>query len=109
MHTLTPPSVGVAGASDSTGTGPGSGSYAEVNGTANGTAAPLDFSTTSSSSSLEDQQPVNLSERLEQALPTAAAMLATFNSEHTEELRRKYPKSSELRLDRDIRDYNNKV
>lgn len=101
--------MGVAGTSDSAGTGPGSGSYAEVNGIANSTAAPLDFSTTSSSSSSEDQQPVNLSETLQQALPTAAAMLATFNPEHTEELRRKYPKSSELRLEREIRDYNNKV
>uniref|UniRef100_A0A672MRE0 Nucleolar protein 4-like n=1 Tax=Sinocyclocheilus grahami TaxID=75366 RepID=A0A672MRE0_SINGR len=108
IHTLTPPSVGVAGVSDSTGTGPGSGSYAEVNGNGNDTAAPLDFSTTSSSSSSEDQQPVNLSDRLSQALPSAASMLATFNPEHAEELRRKYPKSSELRLDRDIRDYNNK-
>lgn len=107
IHTLTPPSVGAAGVSDSTGTGPGSGSYAEVNG--NGTAAPLDFSTTSSSSSSEDQQPVNLSDRLSQALPSAAAMLATFNPEQAEVLRRKYPKSSELRLDRDIRDFNNKV
>ncbi|XP_067226973.1 nucleolar protein 4-like b isoform X1 [Chanodichthys erythropterus] len=106
IHTLTSPSVGAAGVSDSTGIGPGSGSYAEVNG--NGTAAPLDFSTTSSSSSLEDQQPANLSDRLSQALPSAAAMLATFNPEQAEELRRKYPKSSELRLDRDIRDYNNK-
>ncbi|XP_052451086.1 nucleolar protein 4-like isoform X1 [Carassius gibelio] len=108
IRTLTPPSVGVAGVNDSTGTGPRSGSYAEVNGNGNGTAAPLDFSTTSSSSSLEDQQPVNLSDRLSQALPSAATMLATFNPEHAEELRRKYPKSSELRLDRDIRDYNNK-
>ncbi|XP_073679458.1 nucleolar protein 4-like b [Garra rufa] len=108
IRTLTPPSVGAAGVSDSTGTGPASGSYAEVNGNGNGTAAPLDFSTTSSSSSSEDQQPVNLTERLSQALPSAAAMLATFNPEHAEELRRKYPKSSELRLDRDIRDYNNK-
>lgn len=109
IRTLTPPSVGAAGVSDSTGTGPGSGSYVEVNGNGNGTAAPLDFSTTSSSSSSEEQNPVNLSDRLSQALPSAAAMLATFNPEQAEELRRKYPKSSELRLDRDIRDYNNKV
>uniref|UniRef100_A0A671KED9 Nucleolar protein 4-like n=1 Tax=Sinocyclocheilus anshuiensis TaxID=1608454 RepID=A0A671KED9_9TELE len=103
IRTLTPPSVGVAGVSESTGTGARS-----VNGNGNGNAAPLDFTTTSSSSSSEDQQPVNLSDRLSQALPSAAAMLATFNPEHTEELRRKYPKSSELRLDRDIRDYNSK-
>lgn len=32
--------------------------------TENGLSAPLDFSTTSPSSSSEDQQPVNLSERL---------------------------------------------
>ncbi|XP_051516707.1 nucleolar protein 4-like isoform X2 [Myxocyprinus asiaticus] len=100
LHTLTPTSVGVAGVSDRPGV--------EVNGNENGTAAPLDFSTTSSSSSLEDQHPVNPTERLSQALPSAAAMLATFNPEHAEELRRKYPKSSELRLDRDIRDYTNK-
>lgn len=36
--------------------------YREV--TENGLSAPLDFSTTSPSSSSEDQQPVNLSERL---------------------------------------------
>ncbi|XP_042568855.1 nucleolar protein 4-like isoform X1 [Cyprinus carpio] len=106
--TLTPPSVGAAGVSESTGTRARSGSYTEVNGNGNGNVAPLDFSTTSSSSSSEDQQPVNLSDRLSQALPSAAVMLATFNPEHAEELRRKYPKSSELRLDRDIRDYNSK-
>ncbi|XP_051947819.1 nucleolar protein 4-like [Xyrauchen texanus] len=100
LHTLTPPSVGVAGVSDSTG--------AEVNGNGNVTTAPLDFSTTSSPSSSEDQQPVNLTESLSQALPSAAAMLATFNPERAEELRRKYPKSSELCLGRDIRDYTNK-
>lgn len=108
-RTLTPPSVGAAGVSESTGTRARSGSYTEVNGNGNGNVAPLDFSTTSSSSSSEDQQPVNLSDRLSQALPSAAVMLATFNPEHAEELRRKYPKSSELRLDRDIRDYNSKV
>lgn len=109
IRTLTPPSVGAAGVSESTGTRARSGSYTEVNGNGNGNVAPLDFSTTSSSSSSEDQQPVNLSDRLSQALPSAAVMLATFNPEHAEELRRKYPKSSELRLDRDIRDYNSKV
>ncbi|XP_052396370.1 nucleolar protein 4-like isoform X1 [Carassius gibelio] len=106
IRTLTPPSEGGAGVSESTGAR--SGSYAEVNGNGNRNAAPLDFSTTSPSSSSEDQQPVNLSDRLSQALPSAAAMLATFNPEHAEELRRKYPKSSELRLERDIRDCNSK-
>uniref|UniRef100_A0A8C5EJM3 Nucleolar protein 4-like n=1 Tax=Gouania willdenowi TaxID=441366 RepID=A0A8C5EJM3_GOUWI len=40
----------------------GGASYGEV--TENGLSAPLDFSTTSSSSSSEDQHPVNLSDRL---------------------------------------------
>lgn len=101
--------MGVVSVSDSTAAGPLTGSYSQVNG--NRTAVPLDFSTTSSSSS-EEQQPVNLRERMSQGLPTAAAMLATFNPEHSEEFRRKYhkpPLASELRLDRDIRDYANKV
>lgn len=103
---MTPPSMGVVSVSDGAAAGPVTGSYSQVNG--NRTAVPLDFSTTSSSSS-EEQQTVNLRERMSQALPTAAAMLATFNPEHSEEFRRKYhkpPLASELRLDRDIRDYN---
>ncbi|TRY84751.1 hypothetical protein DNTS_027436 [Danionella cerebrum] len=104
IHTLTPPLVGAATVSDTA--DPRSRLYPEVNG--NSSTAPLDFSTTSSSSSSEDQQAVNFSDRLSQALPSSAAMLATFNPEHTEELRRKYPKTSELRLERDIREYNNK-
>uniref|UniRef100_A0A8C9YUM9 Nucleolar protein 4-like b n=1 Tax=Sander lucioperca TaxID=283035 RepID=A0A8C9YUM9_SANLU len=78
----------------------------KVNG--NGGPAPLDFSTpTSSSSSPEDQQPMNLSDAPPQRLPPAAtAHLAP------EELRRKYPLShthtTELRLDRDGRDYGGK-
>lgn len=107
---MTPPTVGGVVVSDSAGTAPVTGSYVQVNG--NGTAAPLDFSMTSSSSSSEDQHPVNLRERMAQALPTAAAMLATFNPEHSEELRRKFskpPLASDLRLDRDIRDFSNKV
>ncbi|KAM9445349.1 nucleolar protein 4-like b isoform 2-T2 [Clarias gariepinus] len=108
IHSMTPPSIGVVSVSDGTAAGPVTVSYSQVNG--NRTAVPLDFSTTSSSSS-EEQQPVNLRERMSQALPTAAAMLATFNPEHSEEFRRKYhkpPLPSELRLDRDIRDYANK-
>lgn len=106
---MTPPSMGVVTASDGAAAGPVTGSYSQVNG--NRTAVPLDFSTTSSSSS-EEQQPVNPRERMNQAMPTAAAMLATFNPEHSEEFRRKYhkpPLASELRLDRDIRDYGIKV
>lgn len=106
---MTPPSMGVVSVSDGAAAGPVTGPYSQVNG--NRTAVPLDFSTTSSSSS-EEQQTVNLRERMSQALPTAAAMLATFNPEHSEEFRRKYhkpPLASELRLDRDIRDYANKV
>ncbi|XP_017566396.1 nucleolar protein 4-like b isoform X1 [Pygocentrus nattereri] len=109
IHSMTPPSMSVVAVSDRAGAGPVTGSYSQVNG--NGTAAPLDFSMTSSSSSSEDQQPVNLRERVGQALPTAATMLATFNPEHSEELRRKFSKpqlASDLHLDRDIRDYGNK-
>ncbi|XP_066526670.1 nucleolar protein 4-like b isoform X2 [Hoplias malabaricus] len=109
IHSMTPPSMGVVALSEGAGAGPVTGSYSQVNG--NGTSAPLDFSMTSSSSSSEDQQPVNLRERMSQSLPTAAAMLATFNPEHSEELRRKFskpPLASDLRLDRDIRDYGNK-
>ncbi|XP_060794038.1 nucleolar protein 4-like b isoform X1 [Neoarius graeffei] len=108
IHSMTPPSMGVVSVSDGAAAGPVTGPYSQVNG--NRTAVPLDFSTTSSSSS-EEQQTVNLRERMSQALPTAAAMLATFNPEHSEEFRRKYhkpPLASELRLDRDIRDYANK-
>ncbi|KAG7323120.1 hypothetical protein KOW79_012822 [Hemibagrus wyckioides] len=108
IHSMTPPSMGVVSASDVAAAGPVTGSYSQVNGTR--TAVPLDFSTTSSSSP-DEQQPVNLRERMSQALPTAAAMLATFNPEHSEEFRRKYhkpPLASELRLDRDIRDYASK-
>lgn len=46
----------------------GGASYREAS--ENGLSAPLDFSTTSPSSSSEDQQPVNLSERL---LPAVAS------------------------------------
>ncbi|PWA29432.1 hypothetical protein CCH79_00017087 [Gambusia affinis] len=102
-----------------------------------GGSAPLDFSRpTSSSSSSEDQQAGNLSERL--PLPTshlpitvsaaAAALLGALHPNAPEELRRKYPlaakpphsvlphahgthtptHTAELRLDRDGRDYGNK-
>lgn len=48
--------------------------YEELN--SNGTAAPLDFSTTSSSSSSEEgQQPLNLSDRL---LPGVTPTLAPY-------------------------------
>ncbi|XP_015249073.1 PREDICTED: nucleolar protein 4-like [Cyprinodon variegatus] len=113
-------------------------------------AAPLDFSRpTSSSSSSEDQQPVNLSEPPSQRLPlstshlpitvsaAAAALLGALHPNAPEELRRKYPlaakpplaphpalplphahtpnthapshtHTTELRLDRDGRDYGSK-
>ncbi|XP_072223587.1 nucleolar protein 4-like isoform X1 [Leuresthes tenuis] len=123
-----------------------------VNG--NGGSAPLDFSRpTSSSSSSEDQQPVNLSDPPTQRLPlstshlpitvsaAAAALLGALHPSASEELRRKYPlaakpplaphpalplphthtphtpnlhtpnthtHTTELRLDRDGRDYGNK-
>ncbi|XP_072552664.1 nucleolar protein 4-like b isoform X2 [Salminus brasiliensis] len=109
IHSMTPPSMAAVAVNDGAGARPAMASYSQVNG--NGTGAPLDFSVTSSSSSSEDQQPVNLRDRMGQALPTAAAMLATFNPERSEELRRKFskpPLASDLRLDRDIRDYANK-
>uniref|UniRef100_A0A665VPF1 Nucleolar protein 4-like b n=1 Tax=Echeneis naucrates TaxID=173247 RepID=A0A665VPF1_ECHNA len=75
-----------------------------VNG--NGGPAPLDFSTATSSSSSEDQQPINLSEP-----PPKRLALSTSHLPVTE-LRRKYPLSrahtTELRLDRDSRDYGAK-
>lgn len=74
----------------------------EVNG--NGGPAPLDFSRpTSSSSSSEDQQPMNLSDAPPQRLPlstthlpvtvsaAAAALLGALHPSAPEELRRKYP------------------
>ncbi|XP_030589055.1 nucleolar protein 4-like isoform X2 [Archocentrus centrarchus] len=73
-----------------------------VNG--NGGPAPLDFSRpTSSSSSSEDQQPINLSDPPPQRLPlptshlpitvsaAAAALLGALHPNAPEELRRKYP------------------
>ncbi|XP_029105772.1 nucleolar protein 4-like b isoform X2 [Scleropages formosus] len=100
MHTLTTPSAGGVPAPDRGNAGP----YSELNG--NGAVAPLDFSTTSSSSS-EDQQPINLSERL-----PGGPLLGPFQPDPPDGLRRKYPSKplhpSELRLDRDIRDYSNK-
>ncbi|CAF88759.1 unnamed protein product [Tetraodon nigroviridis] len=72
-----------------------------VNG--NSGPAPLDFSTPSSSSSCEDQQPMNLSEPPPQRLPfsathlpvtvsaAAAALLGALHPRAPEELRRKYP------------------
>ncbi|XP_028850384.1 nucleolar protein 4-like b isoform X1 [Denticeps clupeoides] len=102
MHTMTPPSaVGAAQVE-----GVGAVSYSEVNG--NRAAAPLDFSTTSSSSSsVEEPQPVNLTDRL-----PPNALLASFPPDAVEDLRRKYPTKpplpGELRLDRDIRDYSSK-
>ncbi|XP_035016393.1 nucleolar protein 4 isoform X2 [Hippoglossus stenolepis] len=73
-----------------------------VNG--NGGVVPLDFSTpTSSSSSSEDQQPINLSDAPPQRLPlatshlpvtvsaAAAALLGALHPNAPEELRRKFP------------------
>uniref|UniRef100_A0A8C8JH97 Nucleolar protein 4 helical domain-containing protein n=1 Tax=Oncorhynchus tshawytscha TaxID=74940 RepID=A0A8C8JH97_ONCTS len=108
MHTMTPPSAG--GAAPGSERCMGGTPYRKVvNG--NRPSAPLDFSTTSSSSSSEDQQaPVNLSET---RLP-GSALMGPFQLDPPDELRRKYPvkpltHASELRLDRDsIRDYGNK-
>lgn len=56
--------------------------YGEV--TENGLSAPLDFSTTSPSSSSEDQQPVNLSDRL---LPAGSSPPNSYPADAN----RKYP------------------
>lgn len=56
--------------------------YGEV--TENGLSVPLDFSTTSPSSSSEDQQPVNLSDRL---LPAGSSPLSSYPADPN----RKYP------------------
>ncbi|XP_036067960.1 nucleolar protein 4-like isoform X2 [Oryzias melastigma] len=72
-----------------------------VNG--NSSSAPLDFSRPTSSSSTEEQQPVNLSEPPPKRLPlstphlpitvsaAAAALLGALHPSAPEELRRKYP------------------
>ncbi|XP_045913522.1 nucleolar protein 4-like isoform X1 [Micropterus dolomieu] len=60
--------------------------YGEV--TENGLSAPLDFSTTSPSSSLEDQQPVNLSDRL---LTSGSSPLNSYPADAN----RKYPIKTE--------------
>ena len=65
----------------------GGASYGEVS--ENGLSAPLDFSTTSSSSSLEEQQPVNLSER---ALPVGGSPQNPYPSDPN----RKYPIKAEF-------------
>lgn len=89
LPALTPP----GGAAMATGGVPASEGvvpYGEVNG--NGAAAPLDFSTTSSSSSSQEgQQPVNLSDRL---LP--GVTLGSYSSDPN----RKFPVKTE---------YGNKV
>lgn len=97
MHRLTPPSAGAAPSSQN----PSAGPYSEVNGT--GAACPLDFSITSSSSSCDDRQPMNLTDRL-----PAGASLGPFQPDPPDGLRRKYP-SKPAHLDGHVRDYSNKV
>ncbi|TSW62382.1 Nucleolar protein 4-like [Bagarius yarrelli] len=64
--------------------------YEEVN--SNGTTAPLDFSTTSSSSSSEEgQQPINLSDRL---LPGVTPPLAPYPADHSRKYTIKSPQYS---------------
>ncbi|XP_017265217.1 nucleolar protein 4-like isoform X2 [Kryptolebias marmoratus] len=65
----------------------GGASYGEV--TENGLSAPLDFSTTSSSSSSEDQQPVNLSDRL---LPAGSSPSNSYPADPN----KKYPIKTEF-------------
>ncbi|XP_071401969.1 nucleolar protein 4-like [Centroberyx affinis] len=82
LPALTSPEVLAVGGNPPDGGAP----YGEV--TENGVSAPLDFSTTSSSSSSEDQQPVNLSDRL---LPVGNSPLASYPADPN----RKYPVKTE--------------
>uniref|UniRef100_A0A8D3DAQ8 Nucleolar protein 4-like a n=1 Tax=Scophthalmus maximus TaxID=52904 RepID=A0A8D3DAQ8_SCOMX len=86
LPALTSPEVLAVGGNPPDGGAP----YGEV--TENGLSAPLDFSTTSSSSSSEDQQPVNLSDRL---LPVGSSPTTPQPAEPN----RKFPVKTE---------YNNK-
>ncbi|XP_034551863.1 nucleolar protein 4-like isoform X1 [Notolabrus celidotus] len=83
LPALTSPEVLAVGGNPPDGGAP----YGEV--TENGLGAPLDFSTTSPSSSSEDQQPVNLSDRL---LPAGSSPQNSFPAE----VNRKYPVKTEF-------------
>lgn len=87
LPALTSPEVLAVGGNPPDGGAP----YGEV--TENGLGAPLDFSTTSPSSSSEDQQPVNLSDRL---LPAGSSPPNSYPADPN----RKYPIKTE---------YTNKV
>ncbi|CAJ1084634.1 nucleolar protein 4-like [Xyrichtys novacula] len=82
LPALTSPEVLAVGGNPPDGGAP----YGEV--TENGLSAPLDFSTTSPSSSSEDQQPVNLSDRL---LPAGSSPQNPYPAEGN----RKYPVKAE--------------
>ncbi|XP_036961412.1 nucleolar protein 4-like isoform X1 [Acanthopagrus latus] len=82
LPALTSPEVLAVGGNPPDGGAP----YGEV--TENGLSAPLDFSTTSPSSSSEDQQPVNLSDRL---LPAGN----TTPNSYPADPNRKYPVKTE--------------
>ncbi|XP_061076530.1 nucleolar protein 4-like [Conger conger] len=92
---LAPSSLGVTVPLD------GRGPYGEVNGTE--PAGPLDFSTTSSSPSSEEQQPINLSER-----PPSDPPLGPFQPDATRKYPIKHPHPADLRIERDAKDYGNK-
>ncbi|KAM3871559.1 nucleolar protein 4-like [Diretmus argenteus] len=81
LPALTSPEVLAVGGNPADGAAP----YREV--TENGVSAPLDFSTSSSSSS-EDQQPVNLNDRL---LPVGSSPLTSYPADPN----RKYPVKTE--------------
>nr|XP_046252231.1 nucleolar protein 4-like [Scatophagus argus] len=82
LPALTSPEVLAVGGNPPDGGAP----YGEV--TENGLSAPLDFSTTSPSSSSEDQQPVNLSDRL---LPAGSSPPNSYPTDPN----RKYPIKTE--------------
>ncbi|XP_060913775.1 nucleolar protein 4-like [Labrus mixtus] len=83
LPALTSPEVLAVGGNPPDGGAP----YGEA--TENGLSAPLDFSTTSPSSSSEDQQPVNLSDRL---LPAGSSPTNSYPAEAN----RKYPVKTEF-------------
>uniref|UniRef100_A0A3Q3JY64 Nucleolar protein 4 helical domain-containing protein n=1 Tax=Monopterus albus TaxID=43700 RepID=A0A3Q3JY64_MONAL len=82
LPALTSPEVLSVGGNPADGGAP----YGEV--TENGLSAPLDFSTTSPSSSSEDQQPVNLSDRL---LPAGSSPPNSYSTDPN----RKFPIKTE--------------
>ncbi|XP_063064737.1 nucleolar protein 4-like [Engraulis encrasicolus] len=95
LPALTPPgAVGVVSGVVAVATSEGALSFREVNGNGTVGGAPLDFSTTSSSSSSEDQPPINMTDRL---LPGGHGHghAQTLVQAYQPEIVRKYPVKTE--------------